>query len=157
MPLGAATLVAAVALTGCSSGDQAGRTATSAPTPSTTTTRRPLTPTPTVSPLMGGPVLAVKIDNTPSARPRIGLNKADIVYVEPVEGGLTRLLAVFSSRMPPEVGPVRSARESDVDLLANYGRVALAYSGGSAYTVRVLAKGRSDQPQLRRLAGGLPP
>lgn len=137
LPLGAATLVAAVALTGCSSGDQAGLAATTAPTPSTTTT----TPTPTVSPLMGGPVLAVKIDNTPSARPRIGLNKADIVYVEPVEGGLTRLLAVFSSRMPPEVGPVRSARESDVDLLANYGRVALAYSGGSAYTVRALAKG----------------
>lgn len=142
MPLGAAALVAAVALTGCSSGDQAGRTAPSAPTPSTTTTTTSTpTPTPTVAPLMGGPVLAVKIDNTPSARPRIGLNKADVVYVEPVEGGLTRLLAVFSSRMPPEVGPVRSARESDVELLANYGRVALAYSGGSAYTVRVLAKG----------------
>jgi hypothetical protein len=137
LPLCAATLAAAVALTGCSGDDDPNPRGTAAPTTSTPTATP--TKTPTVSPLTGGPVLAVKIDNTPSARPRIGLNKADVVYVEPVEGGMTRLLAVFSTRMPPEVGPVRSARESDVELLANYGRVALAYSGGSAYTVRVLA------------------
>ncbi|GAB3433406.1 DUF3048 domain-containing protein [Phycicoccus ginsengisoli] len=93
-------------------------------------------------PLVGGPVLAVKIDNTPAARPRIGLDKADVVYVEPVEGGLTRLLAVFSRSMPKEVGPVRSGRESDVELLANYGPVALAYSGSSSYTAGILAKGK---------------
>jgi hypothetical protein len=87
--------------------------------------------------LPGGTVLAVKIDNTAGARPRIGVDKAAVVYVEPVEGGLTRLLAVFSTgagELPPEIGPIRSARESDVALLAGYGRVALAYSGGSAFT-----------------------
>ena len=83
-------------------------------------------------------MLAVKIDNTSAARPRIGLDAADVVYVEPVEGGLTRLLAVFSRKQPAEVGPVRSGRESDVDLVANYGRVALAFSGSSSYTKRIL-------------------
>ena len=63
------------------------------------------------------------------------------MYVEPVEAGLTRLLAVFSSAMPPEVGPVRSARESDVDLLGNYGAVAFAFSGASAGTLATVATG----------------
>jgi Protein of unknown function (DUF3048) N-terminal domain/Protein of unknown function (DUF3048) C-terminal domain len=87
--------------------------------------------------LPSGTVLAVKIDNTAASRPRIGIDKAAVVYVEPVEGGLTRLLAVFSTgigELPSEVGPIRSARESDVTLLANWGRVAFAYSGGSAFT-----------------------
>lgn len=87
--------------------------------------------------LPSGTVLAVKIDNTAASRPRIGIDKAAVVYVEPVEGGLTRLLAVFSTGvgdLPGEVGPIRSARESDVTMLANWGRVAFAYSGGSAYT-----------------------
>jgi hypothetical protein len=60
-----------------------------------------------------GPVLAVKIDNLAPARPQTGLTAADIVYVLPVEGGLSRFLAVFSSRFPPVIGPVRSAREDD--------------------------------------------
>ncbi|GAA1899420.1 hypothetical protein GCM10009814_30960 [Lapillicoccus jejuensis] len=66
---------------------------------------------------------------------------ADVVYVEPVEAGLTRLLCVWSSRMPGEIGPVRSGRETDVDLLANYGKVAFAFSGGSAATVAALEAG----------------
>ena len=142
LPTTAALLVAAVPLTGCSGDDQAARPVTT-PAPSTTSSPSATPkPTPTIASLAGGPVLAVKIDNTPSARPRIGLHKADVVYVEPVEGGLTRLLAVFSTRMPAEVGPVRSARESDVDLLGNYGKVAFAYSGGSPYTLRLLPKGQ---------------
>jgi hypothetical protein len=51
-----------------------------------------------------GEVLAVKIDNIAQARPQTGLSKADIVYVLPVEGGLTRLLAIFSSHSSPVVG-----------------------------------------------------
>ena len=86
-------------------------------------------------------MLAVKIDNTSGARPRIGLSAATVVYVEPVEGGLTRLLAVFARTQPPTVGPVRSARESDGVILANYGKVAFAYSGGSAYTLSALRGG----------------
>jgi hypothetical protein len=77
----------------------------------------------------GKPVIAVKIDNTAGGRPQTGLNQADIVYVEEVEGGLSRVMAVFQSTMPPRVGPVRSARESDLEILAAYGKVALAYAG----------------------------
>ena len=55
-------------------------------------------------------MLAVKIDNIALARPQTGLTDADIVYVLPVEGGLSRFMAVFSSHFPPVIGPVRSAR-----------------------------------------------
>ena len=96
-------------------------------------------PTPT-GPL-SGPALAVKIDNTAKSHPHVGMAEADVVYVQPVEGGLTRLLAVFSSGLPKEVGPVRSARESDVAILANYGPIAFAYSGASSYTSTLLEKG----------------
>jgi hypothetical protein len=90
------------------------------------------------SPFTGEPVpalhrvLAVKIDNISSARPQTGLTHADIVYVLPVEGGLSRFLAVFSSRYPPVMGPVRSAREDDLELLRQFGRPAFAYSGATA-------------------------
>jgi Protein of unknown function (DUF3048) N-terminal domain/Protein of unknown function (DUF3048) C-terminal domain len=80
-----------------------------------------------------GPVLAVKIDNIKQARPPTGLRSADIVYVLPVEGGLSRLMAVFSSRFPPVIGPVRSAREDDLELLAQFGRPAFAYSGATPH------------------------
>ena len=76
-----------------------------------------------------GPLLVVKIDDTTFAHPQVGLKSADVVYVEQVEGGLTRLAAVFSSQIPAMIGPVRSARISDIELLAQYGKVAFAYSG----------------------------
>jgi Protein of unknown function (DUF3048) N-terminal domain/Protein of unknown function (DUF3048) C-terminal domain len=76
-----------------------------------------------------GPVLAVKIDNIVYARPQTGLTRADIVYVLPVEGGLSRFLAIFSSHFPPVIGPVRSARADDLQLLAQFGRPAFAFSG----------------------------
>lgn len=76
-----------------------------------------------------GPILAVKIDDTKAAHPQIGLEYADIVYIEQVEGGLTRLAALFSSQIPQEIGPVRSARISDLELLSQFGKVGFAYSG----------------------------
>lgn len=76
-----------------------------------------------------GAVLAVKIDDTQQAHPQIGIEDADIVYIEQVEGGLTRLAAIFSSRIPSRIGPIRSARISDIELLEQFGRVAFAYSG----------------------------
>ena len=78
-----------------------------------------------------GPVLVVKIDDTTPAHPQIGLNKADVVYIEQVEGGLSRIAAIFSdpTRLPTEIGPVRSARISDLDILAQYGHVGFAFSG----------------------------
>ena len=106
-------------------------------------------------PLLGSaPVLAVKIDNTSSARPRVGLDSADIVYVEPVEAGLTRLMAIYASAKPAEVGPIRSARESDVAVLANYGRVAFAYSGASTITAATLAGGRQVNVSMDSGGGG---
>jgi Protein of unknown function (DUF3048) N-terminal domain/Protein of unknown function (DUF3048) C-terminal domain len=75
------------------------------------------------------PVLVVKLDNTAYAQPHAGLTKADVVYIEEVEYGITRLAAVFSSNVPTRIGPVRSARITDVDLLAQFDRPAFAYSG----------------------------
>lgn len=73
--------------------------------------------------------LAVKIDNVRSARPQTGIDSADIVYAEQVEGGLSRLMAVFATRLPKSVGPVRSARESDLELLRQFDDPTLAFSG----------------------------
>ena len=106
-----------------------------------TVAQRTPSPSPTVqlrSPFTGDPVralnrvLTVKIDNIGYARPQTGLTRADIVYVLPVEGGLSRFLAVFSSHYPPVIGPVRSAREDDLQLLRQFGHPAFAYSGATA-------------------------
>ena len=91
-------------------------------------TESPFTGEPATSPHR---VLAVKIDNIAQARPPTGLGKADLVYVLPVEGGLSRILAIFSSHSPPVVGPVRSAREDDLELLRQFGQPAFAYSGAT--------------------------
>ncbi|MSY56156.1 MAG: DUF3048 domain-containing protein, partial [Actinobacteria bacterium] len=86
-----------------------------------------------------GPVLVVKIDDTNAAHPQIGLEDADVVYIEQVEGGLTRLAAVFSSVIPMRIGPVRSARISDIEIMSQYGRVAFAYSGAQKKLLPVIA------------------
>lgn len=86
-----------------------------------------------------GPILAVKIDDTKQAHPQIGIDQADVVYIEQVEGGVTRLAAIFSSVIPTRIGPVRSARISDIDLLAQYGHVAFAYSGAQQKLLPVIA------------------
>lgn len=77
------------------------------------------------------PALAVKIDNTERGRPPSGLLDADLVYEEVVEGGLTRLLAVYHSQGPETVGPVRSARSTDLQILADLGRPLFAWSGAN--------------------------
>ena len=158
--------ITALALAACSGGGQQGPhpTSTSAPASSsargTTTPSRPAPAAPAAptaqtaqTRLGGGPVLAAKIDNTSASRPRLGVGRADVVYVEPVEAGLTRLLVLWSSSMPPQVGPVRSGRETDVDLLANYGPVAFAFSGASAGTLATLATGK--QVNLSNDASGV--
>ncbi|MGW3355089.1 DUF3048 domain-containing protein [Streptomyces bungoensis] len=76
-----------------------------------------------------GSVLAVKIDNVSAARPQTGLDAADVVYAEQVEGGLSRLMAVYATKLPRTVGPVRSARESDLELLRQFHEPTLAFSG----------------------------
>lgn len=75
--------------------------------------------------------VVVKVDNAPAARPPTGIGEADLVYVEPVEGGLNRLAAVFATNKPDVVGPVRSARETDLQLAPEFGRPVLAFSGAA--------------------------
>ncbi|WP_238412823.1 DUF3048 domain-containing protein [Saccharothrix deserti] len=86
--------------------------------------------------------LVVKVDNAAAARPHTGIGSADVVYVEPVEGGLTRLAAVYWNALPEVVGPVRSARETDVELLAQYGTPVLAFSGSAPELVPLLDEAR---------------
>lgn len=64
------------------------------------------------------PVLVAKMDNTAASAPQIGLGKADLVVEELVEGGLTRLAAFYYSKLPGNVGPVRSMRASDVGIVS---------------------------------------
>ena len=78
------------------------------------------------------PIVVVKIDDTNEAHPQVGIDKADLIYIEQVEGGLVRLAALFSSKLPDYIGPVRSARISDIDLLAQFGKVAFFYSGAQS-------------------------
>ncbi|MET8743672.1 DUF3048 domain-containing protein [Streptomyces sp. NPDC004728] len=89
-------------------------------------------------------VLAVKIDNVGPARPQTGLDKADIIYVEQVEAGLSRILAAYSSRLPPVVGPVRSARETDLELLSQFDRPTLAFSGAQTKLLPAIAAAPLD-------------
>jgi hypothetical protein len=122
-----------------------------------------------VLPLLGtpGPVpdraaLAVKIDDTERGRPQSGLAEADVVFEEMVEGGLTRLLAVYQSRDPDTVGPVRSARSTDLSILDELGRPLFAWSGANptfAAAVRaadIADVGAGAAPDAYRRAGDRP-
>ena len=133
--------VVAVVLAGCTSG--ANNAAVAAPTTTTTTDPPPTTTTttaPAVCPLTGAPpasggvpqraALAVKVDNYTSARPQSGLDKADVIFEEPVEGGITRYAAVFQCQTATSVGPVRSARNIDVGILGQLGTPILVHVGG---------------------------
>jgi hypothetical protein len=110
---------------------------TSTPSPTSTSAPRPK-PT---DPLTGGkisdnPVIAAKVENIAAARPQVGLSLADITFVEEVEGAQTRLIAVYHSRFPKRLGPVRSARSTDVQLLPLFGKPGLVYSGANSSVQR---------------------
>src|SRR5260370_19991948 len=85
----------------------------------------------------GRPALVVKIENTPDARPQAGLNQADVIYEEGAEGGITRFAAVFQSTVPDVVGPIRSVRAMDPDIVWPLGGV-FAYSGGAAPNIPLI-------------------
>ncbi|WP_225752925.1 DUF3048 domain-containing protein [Actinotalea sp. Marseille-Q4924] len=92
---------------------------------------------PTVWPLTGvqtaevanRPAVAVKVENTTVARPQSGLEAADVVWETIVEFEVSRLVAVYHSQVPEEVGPIRSVRPMDPLIVAPL-RGLLAYSGG---------------------------
>ncbi|MHB9857809.1 DUF3048 domain-containing protein [Streptomyces sp. YIM S03343] len=102
----------------------------------------------------GGPVLAVKIDNASAARPQTGLDTADVVYAEQVEGGLSRLMAVYATRFPKSVGPVRSARESDLELLGQFTRPTLAFSGAQRKLLPLIDKAPLEAEPAEGAASG---
>ena len=100
------------------------------------TGKQPTKPPPT-APLTGvqrhvpdRPALAIKVENLPDARPQAGIDKADIVYEEPVEGGITRFIVLFQSQDASRVGPVRSARLTDAGILKQYDHPVFGYAGG---------------------------
>jgi Protein of unknown function (DUF3048) N-terminal domain/Protein of unknown function (DUF3048) C-terminal domain len=130
--------VAAAACGGGGGGDDTeaqGTTTTAAPVPVA-----PLTGVPDPDGLaQGRPALTVKVDNLDGegVRPQSGLEQADVVYEEVTEGGITRFAAVFQSQVPGEVGPIRSVRSIDPDLVTPLGGV-FAYSGGAPANVEKL-------------------
>lgn len=133
--MAAGALAGLLALTGCtgSSGGSPSSTGPAAP-PSSGGAKPP--PAPKVNPLTGekpskNPVIAVKIEDTALGRPQAGTSAADIVYIEQVEGGLTRLMAIFDSTLPKAVEPVRSTRPSDPELALQFGHILFVTSGGS--------------------------
>lgn len=104
-------------------------------------------PKPTVAPLTGladpngeslrRPALSIKIENTPEARPQTGLESADVVYEEVTEGEITRFVTVFNSAIPDVIGPIRSVRAMDPDIVTPLGGI-FAYSGGIPETVALM-------------------
>ena len=91
----------------------------------------------------GKPVVMVKYGNSRPDRPHYNLNQADLFYVEEVEWGLTRIAAMFNSKFPSVVGPTRSARISDLELLEQFETPGLAYSGANDVLLKAIRKSQS--------------
>ena len=112
--------------------------------------RSHLTGEPIDEELLDQPQLLVKIENSPQARPQAGLDDADIVYEEVVEGGVTRFVAIFHSQVPDVAGPIRSARPVTAQLMRGYGPSGFAYSGARQEVENLLA----HTPSIRITEGG---
>jgi hypothetical protein len=141
----AATAIGATAFLLTRSEEPAPSTTTTTTTTTASTTSVPPEATGPIAPLTGlvvpdtdpeavarlqRPALAAKIDNAPQAMPQVGLDRADIVIELRVEG-ISRFIAVVHSQQVDELGPIRSARTSDPDLLAMFVRPLFAWSGGN--------------------------
>jgi hypothetical protein len=147
--LAAAVLATAALLAACGGGDgdedrRDPVAATGTPSAQALPPAPPPPPAPApVDPLTGqgpaptSPLVAVKIDNGILARPfQRGLEGASVVYVELVEGGTTRFLGLYSQAPDLEVGPIRSLRESDMELLLQHGKVGVGFSGANDLVLR---------------------
>ena len=117
-------------------------TASTSTLPATTTIPLPIAPLTGLTDPSGAsqhrPALTVKIENIPAAMPQRGINHADVIYEEIVEGCITRLAAVFNSSAPPQIGPIRSVRRTDREIVWPFGGI-FAYSGGASYALRSIA------------------
>jgi len=137
-------MAASLVLVGCSGssedpGDEPdGQSAAGGSTPSG---RWPLTGLAADSAVPKHPVMVVKIDNTSSSSPQMGLRGADLVTEELVEGGSTRLAVFYYSQLPATVGPLRSFRATDIGIVSPADAV-LVGSGGAGPTVRRLREAK---------------
>ena len=102
---------------------------------------------------LGRAAIVVKVDNSAKAWPQTGLDRADLIIEEEVEGGITRLAAVFHSA-GSEVGPVRSGRTTDISYLSALGRPVLAYSGANTVTEALLLNQEVVQNMGAARSGG---
>ena len=141
-----AAIVSCLLSSGCGAAANSAKTTSTTTSTTTTTTAAPavaaevptgpvapltgLATTADQAPLLGRPALAVKIDNSRQAMPQAGLSAADIVFEIKVEG-ISRLMAVFHSHNAKVVGPTRSARYSDPDILALLGKPLFGWSGAN--------------------------
>jgi Protein of unknown function (DUF3048) N-terminal domain/Protein of unknown function (DUF3048) C-terminal domain len=87
--------------------------------------------------------LAVKVENLPQARPQWGLDKADIVFEEPVEGAITRFVAVYDCTSAARIEPTRSGRFDDPEILEPLGKMLFAYSGAIQPVINEIDSRRS--------------
>jgi hypothetical protein len=129
VPLATALALVAAA---CGGGDDEATTTTKRTTTTQAGPVAPLTGMPADPALVGRPALIVKIDNAPKGRPQAGINAADVVIEELVEGGITRLAVIFHSADADPIGPVRSARSTDIAIATALNRPLFAYSGANA-------------------------
>lgn len=140
--LTALTVVGAAALAGCGKDAEAASSAPDSQSTSKGATLKahwPLTGLPQKSGTPSHPPVVVKIDNTESSQPQIGLAKADLITEELVEGGLTRLAVFFDTFVPDLVGPVRSMRASDIGIVKPVHGVVVT-SGAAVPTIKLLNK-----------------
>ncbi len=134
---------------------------TQTPTPEPTPTETPV-PLPR-SPLSGivtseavakrRPV-AVKIANDPGARPQWGISEAEVVYEHVTEGGVTRFTSLFVISDAPRVGPIRSARLIDVELIREYEALFAHVGGSPPVREHLLVLGPLDRDEFFYGAGG---
>lgn len=145
--LTAAACTASLLLAGCSGDEPSppGDAPTTEVTPGATADKG-APPAPAVPPtwaltgvaagdIVNRPALAVKIENSREARPQTGLEQADVVWEEMVEGGVTRYIAVYHSQVPETVGPIRSVRPMDSNIIAPL-RGLMVFSGGQPVFVQ---------------------
>jgi hypothetical protein len=139
-------------------------TTTASTTLATTTSPAPTAPPAPVAPELGlpdptgeslsRPALWVKIENTPEARPQTGLDEADVVYEQVTEAGITRFITLFNSQLPDALGPIRSTRAMDSDVVAPLGGV-FAYSGGIPQSVDLINHAPVDAVDETRAAAAM--
>lgn len=147
-------LVVALVLAGCSkSGKSSGKDSTSPSPTAPALPVWPMTGLESKSASKTKPVLVIKVENDPTVRPQSGLDSADIVFEELVEGGITRFATIFQSKIPKEIGPVRSVRHVDAAIAAPVADYFI-FSGGARPTLTYL---RGNLPKgVKILTEGAP-